>query len=167
MGKHQAPLRAQTESLGEARANEPMLAPVRVVACAPDLTVTQLDLTRLARVLDAMGPLHEDAADRLHEELQRARVVAPEDVDSDVVTMNSRVLYRDESGGVAREVTLVYPDGADTAQQRVSILSPLGSALFGLRVGQAIEWHLPNGQLKRYRVLSLPYQPEANGHFQL
>lgn len=170
MGQHQAHLRSHTslaESLGEARANEPVLAPVRAVPCIPNLTVTQADLIRLTGVLDAMGPLHEDAADRLHEELQRATVVPSEQVASDVVTMNSRVVYRDESGRVQREVTVVYPDEADAAQQRVSILSPLGSALFGLRVGQAIEWHLPNGQLKRYRVLALPYQPEANGHFQL
>jgi regulator of nucleoside diphosphate kinase len=170
MGKDQATLRARdifSAIDDEPRPRDAVTTSERGPAVAPDLTITRLDLTRLSSVLDSMGSLHEDASDRLHEELQRATVVASEDVPPDVVTMNSRVLYRDESGSLGREVTLVYPDAADAARQRVSILSPLGSALLGLRVGQAIEWDLPNGQRKRYRVLALPYQPEAHGHFQL
>lgn len=132
-----------------------------------EIIVTQLDLQRLGAVLEASGPVHEDAADRLHDELVRARVVAPDTVPPDVVTMNSRVCFEDESVGVKREITLVYPPAADAAARRVSILSPLGCALLGLRVGQAIEWPLPNGRRKRYRVLAVPYQPEASGHFHL
>jgi len=133
----------------------------------PDITVTELDLKRLGAVLETSGPSNEDAADRLHGELVRATVLPAREVPSDLVTMNSRVSYRDESAGVRREVTLVYPDAADSSARRVSVLSPLGSALLGLRVGQAIEWPLPNGNRKRYRVLAVPYQPEACGHFHL
>jgi len=133
----------------------------------PDITVTELDLKRLGAVLETSGPSNEDAADRLHSELVRATVLPSEEVPSDLVTMNSRVSYSDESAGISREVTLVYPGAADSSSRRVSVLSPLGSALLGLRVGQAIEWPLPNGRRKRYRVLAVPYQPEACGHFHL
>jgi regulator of nucleoside diphosphate kinase len=77
--------------------------------------------------------------------------------------MNSRVRFVAEQTGEEQEVTLVYPADADFAHHRVSILAPLGSALLGLRVGQAIDWPVPSGQVKRFRVLAVTHQPEAVG----
>jgi regulator of nucleoside diphosphate kinase len=77
--------------------------------------------------------------------------------------MNSRVVFEDEQTGERREVTLVYPREADIDAGKISILVPVGSALLGLRVGQSIDWTLPGGQKRRYRVIAVPYQPEAEG----
>lgn len=101
--------------------------------------------------------------DALENELARAIVVPPEQIPKDVVTMNSRVVFEDETTGERREVTLVYPAHADIGAGKISILVPVGSALLGLRIGQSIDWNLPSGQRRRYRVIAVPYQPEAAG----
>jgi regulator of nucleoside diphosphate kinase len=46
---------------------------------------------------------------------------------------------------------------------RLSVLSPIGSALIGLSVGDTIEWARPGGELFKLTVLELLYQPERAG----
>jgi regulator of nucleoside diphosphate kinase len=127
--------------------------------------VTVKDMERLGRlVLAAIS----DAPDleplrALDRELDRAQVVRPEEVPPDVVTMNSKLRLTDLSAGEERVVTLVYPDQADDAD-RVSILSPLGTALLGYRVGDEIRWEMPGGHL-HLRIEELLYQPEAAGNY--
>ena len=97
--------------------------------------------------------------DSLRRELERAVVVAREAVPADVATMNSQVRYADETTGVVRTVALVYPRAAQ-GRAMVSVLTPLGSALLGLSVGQAIEWDFPDGSRRRLRLEAVLYQPE-------
>jgi regulator of nucleoside diphosphate kinase len=133
----------------------------------PHIMVTQLDRERITSLLAHPHPVAEFDTQRLDEELARAEIVGSREVPPDVVTMNSRVRFADESSGLTREITLVYPQDADLSSARISVLSPMGSALLGLRVGQAIEWAFPRGGYKRVRVLAVPYQPEAAGHYHL
>ena len=115
------------------------------------LIVTQVDhalLTMLAR--------HAD----LRRELERATVVSSAIVPPDVVTMNSRVAYSDETADVQRIVKIVYPRDADAKQGLISVLSPIGTALLGLSVGQSIEWAFPNGSRRIFRVDAVLDQPE-------
>ena len=116
------------------------------------LIVTQADHALLAL-------LHPHAA--LQHELERAIVISSEALPPDVVTMNSRVVYSDETAGVQRVVSIVYPREADIDAGKISILVPVGTALLGLRVGQSIDWELPSGEKHRYRVIDVPYQPES------
>ena len=134
----------------------------------PRIVVTSQDLERLRTVIDTNGHSRSiEASDSLEAELARAVVVEPVQISPDVVTMNSRVVYLDEQSQQTREVTLCYPRDASVAEGRVSVLAPIGAALLGLSVGQVIEWPLPRGQHKRLRIMSVPYQPEAAGHFHL
>ncbi len=126
--------------------------------------VTVSDMDRLGRLVLAaitdapdLEPLR--ALDR---ELDRAQAVRPPDVPPDVVTMNSKLRMTDLAAGQQRIVTLVYPDQAND-QERVSILSPLGTALLGYRVGDEIRWETPAGSL-HLRIEELLYQPEAAGN---
>jgi regulator of nucleoside diphosphate kinase len=126
----------------------------------PQIYLTQKDMDRLLVLVDAYpGQRFE----KLEGELVRARVVPPEKMPHDVVTMNSRVVFENGATGERREVTLVYPGSADIDAGKISILTPVGTALLGLRVGQSIDWELPGGAKQRYRVAALPYQPEAAG----
>jgi regulator of nucleoside diphosphate kinase len=127
-----------------------------------DIIVTDLDLQRLLPVLDQ----HDAASYQLETELHRAVVVQHRDVPSDVVTMNSEVVYEDAVSGHQRTVRIVYPREADPVVGRISVLAPIGSALLGLRVGQEIDWRLPTGT-RRIRVVEIRYQPEAAGDFGL
>ena len=127
--------------------------------------VTVSDMDRLGRLVMAaiteapdLGPLR--ALDR---ELDRAQAVRPQDVPSDVITMNSKLRMTDLATGQQRVVTLVYPDKA-IDDDSVSILSPLGTALLGYRVGDEIRWETPTGSL-HLRIDELLYQPEAAGDF--
>lgn len=126
------------------------------------LIITKTDLERLQPVLDQ----HDTpASDSLASELHRADIVDSRAVPSDVVTMNSDVVYEDCATGVKRRVKVVYPKDADASRGQISVLAPIGSALLGLRVDQAIEWTVPSGT-KRIRVLEIRYQPEASGDYQ-
>ncbi len=133
----------------------------------PAVIVTTQDRERISSALEAAMSARPDELERLDQELARAEIVPSRDVPPDVVTMNSRLVFEDEISGVVREITLVYPPEADASAARISVLSPVGSALIGMRVGQVIEWTVPKGGRKRYRVLSVPYQPEAAGDFHL
>lgn len=76
----------------------------------------------------------------------------------DVVTLNSRLVYSDETAGVEQLVTIVYPADADDDEGRISVLAPLGIALLGLSVGEAIEWDFPDGSRRTLRVQALLHQ---------
>ncbi len=110
---------------------------------AEDLMIADLDYARL-RALAAGG--------NLAEELSRATVVPREQMPENVVRMHSRVTYLDESSGERREVELVFPDEADMASGKISVLAPVGSALLGLAEGQVIDWPFPDGRSRQLRV---------------
>ena len=130
---------------------------LRAMSKAPSLYLTQDDLDRLSDLLEAQGGRFA----QLEDELVRAVIVPRGEIPRDVVTMNSRVVFENETTGERREVTLVYPGEADIDAGRISILVPVGTALLGLRVGQSIDWELPSGEKQRYRVIEVPYQPES------
>jgi regulator of nucleoside diphosphate kinase len=87
-------------------------------------------------------------------ELERAIVVPKEKLSSNIVRINSKVTYMDESEGVSREIELVLPDAADLDKGKISVLAPVGTALLGLMEGDTIEWPFPNGFPRRLRVVS-------------
>lgn len=66
--------------------------------------------------------------------------------------MGARVSYRDLRTNGLREVEIVFPEEANPAAGRVSVLAPVGAALIGLSVGQEIPWHFPDGSVHRLRV---------------
>jgi len=76
----------------------------------------------------------------LAHEIERATVVADNCDLPGVVRMGSQVRYCDDKTGETRDVVLVYPHEADITLKRVSVLTPVGAALIGLSVGQAIEF---------------------------
>lgn len=101
------------------------------------------------------------AAERLGAELDRAVVVPPARLPPDVVSMEARVTFEDERTGTVREVVVVYPGAADATAGRISVLAPIGAALIGLRVGDAIDWPLPDGRWAELRILSVAQPPAA------
>lgn len=94
-------------------------------------------------------------SEELADELDRAIVVPMEQLPSDVVTMRARFIYADQLTGTLREIELAYPDEADPAQGKISVLTPVGSAMIGLRAGQEIAWEFPDGSTRRLRVVSV------------
>jgi regulator of nucleoside diphosphate kinase len=131
---------------------------------APKIYLTQNDLDRLLDLVEAYSAGSGGRRyKQLEDELARAIVVPRDQIPADVVTMNSRVIFENETTGERREVQLVYPREADIDAGKISILAPVGTALLGLRVGESIDWELPSGEKHRYRVVAILYQPEAAG----
>lgn len=93
--------------------------------------------------------------------LQRATVVAPRAVPRDVVTMNARVQFRLDDGKEPSEATLVRPGRGDSLLGRLSVLSPVGSALLGMREGETSAWRGLDGRQRSVTILKVLYQPEA------
>lgn len=102
----------------------------------------------------------------LQAELERARLLDPAQIPADVITMNSRVILEDLEDGDQSTYTLVYPEQADPAQGKISVLAPVGTAMLGYRVGDVFEWTTPGGA-RKIKVVEILFQPEASGNFDL
>jgi regulator of nucleoside diphosphate kinase len=131
--------------------------------------ITEFDMKRLreliveAKRLDRRG---NEYLESLEGELSRGILVAPTDVPPDVVTMNSRVNLVDLDTGEEMVCTLVFPNEADVAQSKISVLAPIGTAMLGYRVGDTFEWKVPDG-IRRLQIKGVLYQPEAAGDYHL
>jgi len=131
--------------------------------------ITEYDKERLEKIL----PATPDSTNRnrqdlrnLAKELARAKIVPPERIPPDVVTMNSRVILRDLDSNETITYTLVFPKDADIGAGAISVLAPVGTAIIGYAVGDVIEWPVPGGT-RRIRIEQILYQPEAAGDFHL
>lgn len=98
-------------------------------------------------------------------ELERGEIVEPKDVPADVITMNSQVRFKDEHSD-DWEYWLVFPEDADLAKQKISILSPVGCALIGCQKGDKITLPTRSGR-KELTVEEVIHQPEREGNFEL
>lgn len=128
---------------------------------AERIYISEVDVPRLhALIDDHLEGRDGAAAERLAAELDRATIAAPERLPADVVTMHSRVAFEDVRSGAIREVVLVYPPASDASAGRLSVLAPIGAALLGLRVGDTIEWPLPDGRTAKIRILEVA-QPRS------
>jgi len=134
----------------------------------PAITITRSDHERLTRLAESFVGRNAFLADELLDELERARIVADNKFRADVVRMGSTLRFTTDAGE-DRTITLVFPDEADIAEGRVSILTPVGVALIGLSSGQSIDWTARDGRSRRLTVesvdprvsgVSAPFQPE-------
>ncbi|KKO45690.1 nucleoside diphosphate kinase regulator [Arsukibacterium ikkense] len=130
---------------------------------SPDITLSTTDYDRLDALLTS---LNADSIGyvTLSQELERANVVAPEQLAANVVSMNSTVRFRLASGKIST-LTLVYPKNADQSGNTISVLAPVGCALLGLKTGDTINWPLPSGEMSSITVEEVLYQPEREGAY--
>lgn len=128
---------------------------------SPPIVVTRDDHKRLSALTSAALRQMPHVGEFLADELDRAQVVDDEKIAPTIVTMNSRVEFKDDATGERRTITLVFPGEQDIAEGKVSILTPIGAALLGLSEGQSIERETPKGEWKSLTVVKLHFQPQA------
>jgi regulator of nucleoside diphosphate kinase len=131
--------------------------------------VSASDNRRLADAVDRARRSWQTYApylDHFRDELRRVATVAAGDVPGDVITINSRFAVTDPRVDESICYTLVYPDAEALGDGRVSVLSPMGMAMLGARVGDEVCWHSADGP-EAARVDRLIYQPEAAGDLHL
>ncbi len=129
----------------------------------PQIILSSLDLDRIEALLAAIPASAFPGKADLQAELDRAAVLAPEEMPPTVVTMNSTVQFTIVETGKSFCLTLVYPRDMDGSADRVSIFAPVGSALLGMSVGDELAWPGPGGKAMTVRVKEVVYQPEAAG----
>jgi regulator of nucleoside diphosphate kinase len=124
----------------------------------PVITVARSEHDRLLAFANTIAEQNPVASEDLLMELERARVVNDDRVPDNVVRIGSRVKFEPDTGET-RTVTLVYPGEADISVGKVSVLTPIGTALLGLAPGQSIGWTARDGRRHELHVLSVDAPP--------
>lgn len=140
------------------------MAPEKKKLHKPAISMANSDHERLTRLAESIADHNPETADELFAELDRARIIADDKLSRDVVRMGTRLRFTTDAGE-DRVVALVYPHEADINAGRVSILSKIGTALIGLKVGQSIEWRTRSdrvGRLKVEEILPAEAVPEPS-----
>jgi regulator of nucleoside diphosphate kinase len=91
----------------------------------------------------------------LFEELDRATLHEPSGLPRDVITLGSTVEFVDERSGQLHRVEIVLPGQANITEGRISILTPMGVALYGLRSNSSIDWPDLHGHERRIRIVKV------------
>lgn len=134
---------------------------------AERIYITEIDMERLKKVLKSAlyrEKIPNKFIQDLEHEINRATIVDSKQISSDIITMNSRVLLHVD--GDEMEVSLVYPQDADLNNDKLSVFSPIGTAILGYSEGSIIEWEMPSGVTKIH-IKKVLYQPEAAGDYHM
>jgi regulator of nucleoside diphosphate kinase len=81
---------------------------------------------------------------KLNEELKAAEIIIGNEMPNDVIRLNSIVTIQTPFA-VEKTYQIVTPDKSDIRNNKISILAPMGLALFGYAEGDAIDWRFPMG----------------------
>ena len=93
-------------------------------------------------------------AEDLFAELKKAKLVSKDEFPSDVVRLNSTVRIKPADKDQVMELMIVLPDKADIKERKISIMSPVGTALIGFRQGENVKWQVPSGK-KTFTILEV------------
>lgn len=133
------------------------------------IIMNRLDYVRIKKwISDARhsGSLSGPEAEKLLTELESADIRDADKIPASVVTMNSVVKLTFVNNNKQIQIQLVYPDQANLKENKISIFSPVATALIGYKVGDVVEWIVPSG-LTKIKIEEIIYQPEAAGDFDL
>jgi regulator of nucleoside diphosphate kinase len=125
------------------------------IAPAPAIILSPEDYGRLTALADVAQRTNPELAANLADEIGRAHVLANGQRPEEIVCMNSEVEFHDDTANMVRKVTLVYPEEANISQGKVSVMTPVGTALIGLPKGSSITWKTLAGDVRRLTVLSV------------
>lgn len=133
--------------------------------------VTKLDFQRLSNLIEKFAGQARPVME-LEDKLASMRVLDASEIPKDLITMNTKVMcaFEPESAPLQQSVEtfqLVYPNQANLENGSLSILTPLGVALLGVRPGEKTNWVGRDGCKRTLLVQSILYQPEANGDWHL
>jgi regulator of nucleoside diphosphate kinase len=129
--------------------------------------ITENDKKKLEKLIQEarhQNLYNEEYIKSLITEIEIAKVVKSKSIPKDVITMNSQVRLISPDGE-EEDYTLVFPNEADVMNNKISILAPVGTAMIGYKVGDVIEWPVPEGIVK-FVVKEILYQPEAEGDYE-
>ena len=121
----------------------------------PNVIIDADELPRIEALAEGALLRNSAVANRLLDEISRARIVKHERMPADVITIGSKVTYRDGTTEQERSLTLVYPEHADISSGRISIVTPIGVALIGLASGSTFFWNTRDDQRRTLTVIDV------------
>ena len=133
------------------------------------IIITRNDFSRIQKSIDyakSRKSIGKNEVENLINELHSALIVDPVELPGDVVTMNSIVKISFLDSNKSMQFQIVYPGGANIRENKISIFSPVATALIGYKAGDEIDWIVPSG-LTKIRIEEIVYQPEAAGDYHL
>jgi regulator of nucleoside diphosphate kinase len=89
---------------------------------------------------------------KLKSELVNAKIFNISEISNTVVRLNSIVDIDTPFGEL--KMQLVLPNNSNSIQKRISILTPMGSALYGYSIGDKVTWNFPNGE-KQIEIINV------------
>jgi regulator of nucleoside diphosphate kinase len=120
----------------------------------PPIVIAETEVERLDRLARRAVDSNPEVAEELMIELERAQVCSAPAVPDNVVRMNSLVEFQTDAGS-RLTLRLVYPEDANIAGGRISVLTPVGAALIGLSVGQLMTWKDLMGRDRTLKIISV------------
>lgn len=90
----------------------------------------------------------------LNEKLRNASQVLRKDLPEDVVAVNKKLVINDLSIGEKKELYLVGPKKTRISNNKISVLSDVGLATLGHKVGEVITWPTSEGE-KKYEIIDV------------
>ena len=94
----------------------------------PKVVIDTESMNRLEALADGAFRRNPALADRLLDELGRARTVPLSKLPPNVVAIGRALIYRDESTGQEKTIVPVFPEEADIARGRIVSASPAAYA---------------------------------------
>lgn len=101
---------------------------------------------------------YKASIEKLTTELKSATIVNQEFMPAEIVRFNSIVTIQTPFSDT-KIYQIVTPEKSDIAQNKLSILAPMGLALFGYAVSDEIMWQFPTG-IHAIKILAVE-QPSA------
>ena len=132
-----------------------MTVTANVIASHPPVIMDANYVERLRGLAMAAMEHTPEVGDRLLQEIERARVLPSAEMPADIVNIGSEVTFRDDMAGRVQTIILVLPKYADISERRVSVVTPIGAALIGLKEGASIDWLTREGKTRRLTVVTV------------
>ena len=138
------------------------MATIPAGAARPPLHVLATESDMVASLALQAEHRQPVVAAMLLEEIERAELHERQTLPDTAVTIGSEIVFVDERTHQLRTVELVLPALANIAKGRISILTPMGAALYGLSAGASIDWPDLDGHERRIGIVRVrqPYFDE-------
>ncbi|MDO7172307.1 GreA/GreB family elongation factor [Mariniflexile sp. AS56] len=129
------------------------------------LILEKKEYVYLKRILNISGYAGDHETQKcllsLSEELKTAQIVDDKDIPFDIIRFNSRVTVLFENG-IEKTIQLVIPIDRDVNNNKISVLTPLGSALIGYSQDDILEWDFPKGK-QQFKISKVTQEETFSG----
>lgn len=99
----------------------------------------------------------EGRIQELQKKIAQAHVIDPGSIKQSKVAFGARVRVYDVDADAEKEFLLVGPDEADVKNNKISITSPVGKALIGKEVGDAVTIKAP-AKTMEYEIVEISFE---------